>query len=189
MAQQVLTKINNRTRYLARISHFLDQSAMKILAGALIQCHYDYACGSWYNSAPKSQKVKLQTSQNKLIRVILRLPARTHLDPSHFENMRWLKVEDRVNQIGMCLVHRIVHGVVPVYFNNYFNRIRDTHAYPTRRSSTDFVPVRLRSCMGKESFLYSAAVFWNSLPSDLKIVVNAVRFKSSLKTWLKRDYN
>jgi len=50
-----------------------------MLALALVQCHFDYACSSWYSSLTKKTQSKLQVSQNKLIRIILKLPVRTHL--------------------------------------------------------------------------------------------------------------
>lgn len=46
MAQKVFITINNRIKFLARIYRFLDEEAMKMLLGALVQCHYNYACSS-----------------------------------------------------------------------------------------------------------------------------------------------
>ena len=42
-AEKVLTKVNQRTRFLARTSKFLDRKAMVTLAGALVQAYFDYA--------------------------------------------------------------------------------------------------------------------------------------------------
>jgi hypothetical protein len=63
-AQRAITKINHRISFLARISKFLDRKTMVILAGALIQPYFDYACGSWYNGVTMNLKHRLQTSQN-----------------------------------------------------------------------------------------------------------------------------
>ena len=71
---------------------------MVILAGALIQPYFDYACGLWYNGVTMDLKHRLQTSQNKLIRLIFYLPMRTHLESSHFERLGLLKVDDCVSQ-------------------------------------------------------------------------------------------
>jgi hypothetical protein len=46
MAQNVITKVNHKIRFLARTSKYLDKNAMWTLAGALVQCHFDYACSS-----------------------------------------------------------------------------------------------------------------------------------------------
>ena len=184
MAQKVLTKINQRIRFISRISRFLDKRALQTLAGALVQSLFDYACTSWYSSTHKKLKNKLQTSQNKLVRLVLKLPARAHLESSHFARLGWLKVDDRVSMIKLCLVKRIVQGEVPKYLCNYFNSIRDHHQYSTRGSSTDFIPYKFKSMMGKESFLYSAAKQWNSLPKQIKTLPSLATFKKQVKKWL-----
>lgn len=61
-AQKVLTKVNQRVRFLSRISKFLDKKAMLTLASALIQPYFDYACCSWYNGVSKHLKHRLQTA-------------------------------------------------------------------------------------------------------------------------------
>ena len=68
------------------------------------------------------------------------------------------------------MVHRIVKNEIPKYLCNYFSRILNTHSYSTKRSATDLVLFRFRSCMGKGSFLYSAAVLWNGLPASMKTI-------------------
>lgn len=97
-----LQKVKHRIHFLAGISTFLDFGPLKILAGALIHCHLDYACCAWYDGISKT--IKLQASQNKLVRIVLRLPVATHLLPSHFERVNWLMVQDSVDQIKSCTV-------------------------------------------------------------------------------------
>ena len=42
-------------------------------------------------------------------------------------------MEDRVNYIQLCMVHRIVKNEIPKYLCNYFSRILNTHSYSTTR--------------------------------------------------------
>lgn len=184
-ALKVITKVNQRARYMARISKFLDERTKIILAGALIQPYFDYACGSWYNGVTSNLKHRLQTSQNKLIRLILDLPIRTHLETCHFERVGWLRVEDRVHQLQLGMIHKIVYGDVPKYFRNYFNKVNEVHRYSTRGSATDFIPPRVKTNLGKQSFLYVGATLWNGLPSTLKTVRSIGSFKKGLKVWLR----
>ncbi len=51
--------------------------------------------------------------------------------------------------------HRTVHGAVPKYLINYFNRVRDVHSYSTRGSLTDFVVPRVKSNLGRVLFVCS----------------------------------
>ncbi|KAI9548517.1 hypothetical protein NQZ68_007375 [Dissostichus eleginoides] len=46
MASSVIKKVNQRTRFLYRISSLVNKNTLKTLAGALIQGYYDYACTS-----------------------------------------------------------------------------------------------------------------------------------------------
>ena len=132
---------------------------------------------------------KLQTfqSQNKLVRVILKLQPRTHLLPAHFTSLGWLRVEERVSQFKMCLVHKIRNNLAPKYFHEYFSKVSDTHRHYTRGSPTDFKPCHFSSNIGKSSFLYSAAVQWNALPSSLKLISPTENFKIALKRWLAEN--
>ena len=84
MATKVIKKVNQRTRFLGRMSSIVNKSALRTLAGALIQPLFDYASTSWYSGIKMSLKNKLQTSQNKLIRLLLGLGPMTHLFPTHF---------------------------------------------------------------------------------------------------------
>ena len=82
---------------------------MKLLAAALVQCHFDYACSSWHSGLTKKTKGKLQVCQNKLIITVLKLPPRTHLDYSHFKLLNWLPVDKRVNQLKLSHVHSVTN--------------------------------------------------------------------------------
>lgn len=169
------------------MSTYINRSALEALSGALIQCHYDYACSAWYTGITVALKGRLQTAQNKLVRLILKLQPRTHLSQSHFDSLKWLRVEERVSQIKLCMVHKIIRNAVPQYLRGYFVRVRNVHGHATRGSLTDLVPVRFKRVIGQNTFLYSAAVLWNSLPMELKSIKPFPTFKSAVKNWIRRN--
>ena len=84
----------------------------------------------------------------------------------------------------MCMVHRIAKSEVPMYLRNYFVNVKDTHRHSTRGSATDFGPYKFKNGIGKNTFLYSAAVMWNGLPKSLKSTVSKYGFKTAHKRWL-----
>ena len=59
MAKKAHSKICQKTKFLARKAEFLDKETLKMLAGALVQSHFDYAATSWYSGAPQGMKNKL----------------------------------------------------------------------------------------------------------------------------------
>jgi len=66
MAVVALSKISNRIKFLARQNAYLDRQTMIMLAGALVQPHFNYAVTFWYSGSKKHVKNKLQTAQNRL---------------------------------------------------------------------------------------------------------------------------
>ena len=132
MASSVIKKANARLKFLYRKRDFLTHHTKKLLVMALIQCHFDYACSFWYHGLTKYWKDKLQVTQNKLIRFVLNLEHRSHIDNTHFRDLNWLPVNLRVEQI--CLVHvfKITHGLAPEYMDKYFIPLDTVHTYRTR---------------------------------------------------------
>ena len=181
MASKIIKKISSRTKFLARKRKYLDSETMKLLAAALVQCHFDYACSSWYSGLTKKTKSKLQVCQNKLIRTVLKLSPRTHLDYSHFKLLNWLPVDKRVTQLKLSHVHNVIHGTAPKYMSNYFIPVNSSHNIRTRSSQASLIVPRYRSLLGKSSFKYTGAVEWNSLPLGAQTIVEKVNFKKTIK--------
>lgn len=53
MAAIALSKINNQINFLARQAAYLDKQTMIMLAGALVQPHFDYAVTFWYSGSER----------------------------------------------------------------------------------------------------------------------------------------
>ena len=81
---------NNATSDKQHVGITPTRDTLKTLARALIQPHFVNRVHVWYRDAPQSLKNKLQTAQNKLVRLLLNLPSRAHLTANHFINMGWL---------------------------------------------------------------------------------------------------
>ena len=93
---------------------------------ALIQGHFDYASAIWYSGLTQTLKNKLQIVQNKVIRCILDLPARSHVGYDEFSKANMFPGDKRVEQLKMNHLFNIIHGTAPVFnFNcdgfNYLN--------------------------------------------------------------------
>ena len=71
IVKETIKKANTRLKFLYRNKNILNFECRKTLCSALIQCHFDYSCSSWYPGINKGLKDKLQTTQNKMIRFIL----------------------------------------------------------------------------------------------------------------------
>ena len=79
MGNFVVQNVNSKIKFLYRKGSLLGFKKKEMLYSAMIQYSYDYACNSWYRGLKKQVKHKLQTSQNKAIRLILGYHSRQHL--------------------------------------------------------------------------------------------------------------
>ena len=72
MVTKVLGLINGRLKFLYRKQRFLTYSLRTLHCNGLIEPHYDYACSAWYPSLSKRLLKKIQISQKKVYKVLLK---------------------------------------------------------------------------------------------------------------------
>lgn len=187
ICNSIVQKSNSRLKFLYRQASFLNLKTRKQLVSALIQCHFDYACSSWYFGISQKYKLKLQVCQNKLIRFVLGLHPRSHIGTQQFRTVGWLPVEKRVWHIGLTHIHKMLHGQAPTYLASELTRIADTHTHMTRSSQHGLVMPSFRSScngIGHKTFFYNAIKMWNNIPSFIQSIETTSRFKMVLKKHL-----
>ena len=138
----------------------------KLLTTALIQCHFDYACSSWFSGLTKKYKSRLQCTQNKVIRFILNAPARTHIGLREF---RLVMVELRVKQLKLNLVYNVTNDKAPKYMSNLINVACKQHGI-NARSSVMSLRVPYVKSFGQTSFYYTGIHAWNELSFSIQSV-------------------
>ena len=55
-------------KFMYRHSKALNERSRKLLASALIRCHFDYSACAWYEGVTTKLKTRLQIAQNKMVR-------------------------------------------------------------------------------------------------------------------------
>ena len=114
-ARSIITKSTNKLKFLYRNARSLDSKSKAVLTSPLIQCHFDYASAIWYSGLTQTFKTKLQIVQNKIIRFILDLPARSHVGYVEFSKAKMFPVHKRVELLKMNHMFNIIHGNSPAY--------------------------------------------------------------------------
>ena len=183
IAKDIIKKAGARLRFLYRQAGNLNLSTRKTLCNALIMCHYDYSCSSWYSSLSQHFKNRLQTMQNKIVRFILNLGPRTHIGQKERSKVGMLSVHDRVVQLKLNQIFKVFHELAPDYLRENFIRINQLHTYSTRDSPYNFVVPRSHSNISC-SFFYTGIRHWNSLPHSIKQITNFSQFKKAVKKHL-----
>ena len=178
----IIKKASGRLYFLYRHSNILNFKDRKTLCSALIQCHFDYSCSSWYTGLKKGLKQKLQIMQNKIVRYILDLGNRAHIGCNEIEKVNMLYVEDRVKQMKLNHVFKIWNGSGPNYLKEKFHKLSDTESRICTRASTNNFFLPRVSGQGINTFYFSAIKDWNSLPVSIKEIQNFETFKTRVKT-------
>ena len=166
-ANSIIHKVNSRLKFLYRQCSSLNEKTRKLLCSALIKCHLDYSCSSWYAGLNKTLKKKLQISQNKVDRFIKKLGPRSHIGYSELDRVGFLKCDNRVKQLRLSHVFKIFNGTSPSYLLDHFQKVSESHRYNTGGSSENFVVPRVSS-QASTSFFFNDIQDWNGLPSDIK---------------------
>ena len=119
----IVQKVNGRLKLLYRQCNFLEEKLRKSICSALIQCHINYACSSWYSGLNKQLKKKLQICRNKTVRFIKNLGHRSHIGFLELNSLNMLKVDFRVKQLRLSHVHKIFNGTGLSYLSEQFIKI------------------------------------------------------------------
>ena len=85
MINYILQKTNARLIFFV-ISE-TDFFKKKLLVMPLILCHFDYACSFLYMRLSKLLKQRLQVTQNKIIRIVLKMDQMSQVDFNEFKNL------------------------------------------------------------------------------------------------------
>ena len=124
------------------------------MCSALIQCHFDYSCSSWFPGINMTLTKKLQIIQNKMIRFILNLKSRDSIRNKELSKSGFLNVTDRVKQLMMNHVFKIRNYKCPPYMLSRFSRLNeDLTGMTTRASETDFLTYSFRTRYRDSRFL------------------------------------
>ena len=153
MITKIISKCNNKIKFLYRNANNLDKQTKMLLTSALIQCHFDYGSSMWYTGTTCRMKKKLKITQNKVIRFILGLPSRSHIGVTEFSSACILPVPLRVDQLKLNHMYNIVNGISPHYLRSEVS-MAGNHGHNTRSGNRAcFVP-RVNSFAIKSFFLY-----------------------------------
>ena len=185
MATRTLDKIDGRLRFLYRKQNFLDFSLCRLLANALIQPHFDYACSAWFPFLNKRLTKKIQTAQNKCVRFCLNLNNRAHIGFKEFKDINWLPTKERFEQCTATNVFKFFDNSAPSYMLEMFSPAGQIKV--TRRSKNK-LDIPFRKCnTGQNGLFYLGPKIWNTLNSDLKSAKNFNSFKHKMKNKFFKD--
>ena len=162
-----------------RIRHLVPRATLHLIYQALIQSHFDY-CNIVWGNCRITLLNKIQKLQDRAARVLTY--SNYDADAGHlFELLGWKNLASQQQIQRATMLFKSLHGLAPDYLCSKFER-RET-AYNLRDSENKLnVPLpRTNSNYYKNSFSYSGATLWNSLPHDIRQAESVGLFKSLIK--------
>ena len=149
----MITKLNSRVNLLKRPRKYLNLSLRNLQYNTLIKPIFEYCCSVWGNTKIDNLQ-RLPIIQKCCARVILN--ASTERSVGHFKRLGWIPISDIIEQRKLCIMHNIIHGKCPDYFNHYICYVKNRHRYTTWASTNMDLSTPFFSTMtGKRSFLAS----------------------------------
>ena len=122
---------------------------------------------------------RLPIIQKCCARVILN--ASTERSVGLLKRLGWIPISDIIEQRKLCIMHKIIYGKCPDYFNHYICYVKNRHCCTTRASTNMDLSTPFFSTMtGKRSFLASGTRLWNNQDSATRSLTSLCKFKNQL---------
>ena len=123
-----------------------------------------------------SFKEKEETMKN--IRFCLKLPPRSHINPSHYRKINWLPVSDRIECCIANTIFKFWNGIVPGYIHEIFKP--SLCRYNTRSQMAFDIPL-WKTNTGRKSLSFLGPKIWSKIGSSIKNIRTLSSFMHGMK--------
>ena len=169
--------IASAIRVIKRVKPFVPQSTLLNKYNSLVQSHFNY-CNLVWGNCSKTLSNKLQKLQNRAAWVITSSKYDVDVD-SLFHKLSWKDLKSQRQIQNALMVFKSLNGLVPEYLTSKFTK-RNESNYSLRDSVSKLVVPCPRTNYLKNSFGYSGATLWNSLPCSITESSSLNQFKRLL---------
>ena len=139
-----------------------------------------------YGACRKTLLDKVQVIQNKLLKVLYKLPFRSNTDTLHL-NLDILKIKDIYRYQIQKFVYECVNKTCIKQFHNYYRQNHTIRELNTRQQNNLYQdPINTK--YGECSLKYHGAKLWNSLSANIKLSQSLLSFKKALRQSIIESY-
>lgn len=161
-------------RVLGRIRRSLEQDTCRMLASALVVSRVDY-CISLFNGASGKLLKKLQ----RVISSSRRLTERG-CHPQAVKSQVWLTVKERLLFRTCSLMWKVLVQSSPTYLAVMFTPKQSLRSLRSNEKCLLSVAAT-RTEMGKRALSVAGALAWNSLPMEVRAMVDGKSFREAME--------
>ena len=163
---------------LKRLGHLLTRQGKLAIFKSFITSNFNYCPLIWHFCSQSSTK-KLEKNQERALRFIYNDHSSTHHDLLKTANTEHLHVK-RIKEVA-CEVFKIVNNIAPTFIQNLI--MLKCSQYSMRKDNTAVVPKANTSKYGLKSFVHDGPRIWNSLPNEMRKIVNYGEFRRLIRNW------
>ena len=163
-------KISSGIGSIKRISHCVPPATLHHIYHGLVQSHFDFCSVVWGNCA-KILSDKLQRLQNRAVCILTHSSYDADANQL-FKELGWDNLETRHQKLKAEMVYKSLNGLEILHRSDVITsyNLRDNKlAIPLPRTNHY-----------KNSFAYSGAALWNSLPSAARQATSLTNFRRFL---------
>jgi exonuclease III len=164
--KDVSKTVNYYLSVFKKMRKYLPERARIAYCNGCILSHIDYCNTVWGNTTVANTD-KLQRLQKRAARMIF--DDYTSLPYELYSKLNWLPFTKRVEHNKAVMVYKCLNNNMPTYLSNLFEYQRNTR-YNLRSEEREqlVVPKPRLELYIKQSFSYSGAKIWNSMPVSVK---------------------
>ena len=151
---------------------------------SLVQPHFDY-CSEMWGCCNKTLSIKRKL-QNREARILLRARYDTNAD-SIIDKLGWRKLDTQRQINKATMVSKSFNGLAHNYLRAKFTARSNVSSYSLRDTNGKIAIPLPRTNFMKNSFSYSGAFLWNSLPVELRQANSLWTFRAGCKQFFKRS--
>ena len=181
--EKLSKKVASGIGALKRIRPYVPFTTMQLIYKCLVQPYFDY-CSAVWDSCSSYLVNKLQKLQNRAARVLTSSSYDTNADYL-FESLGWKNLVSQRRFTKAIMVYKSLNGLAPDYLSNMFVDRNSITNYALRDTSNKLALSLPRTNYLKNSFSYSGAVLWNSLPTELRQASTLHKFKSDCSNFIQ----
>ena len=181
----VANKVSKSIGIIRKSNFYLSTNSLRTLYFSLVYPYFFY-CNLVWASTYKSNLVRLEILQKRVVRTIAKTHFYAHTDPI-FRNLGILKFHDmHLLQLGLFMYSH-QNRTLPLKFDCKFTLQKEIHSHHTRNSHLYRLPL-CRTNIKQFSVFYQGPKFYNSLSTEIVNSSSSISFKKALKAFFYNAY-
>ena len=173
-------------RSISCIQKYLSQEDCEKLIHAFVTSRLD-SCNSILYGLPEYSISKLQRIQNTAARLVSKTKKSDHIT-SVLVALHWLPIKNRIVFKILLITFKALNGLAPNYICELLHQYQLTRSLGSSTRNLLSVPRTHTTTYGDRAFSVSAPKLWNSLPIEISLSTSLNSFKTSLKTFLFKQF-